>query len=136
MNKKVAWLFAAGGCSVFGGVVSLLSSVGNDKGTMLFSMGVAMILVGALTLLDIPRRQIQDERTRYLGAMAASYSWVVTICSISVLVLLIEIGGMDMGPQVVLGVLLIEMLLSFKVYTWYFGKKGVVLDSDAYAYED
>ena len=136
MNKKGAWLLIAGSCSVIGGAVYTVSTAREEHAVTLVSMGLAMMLVGILTVLDIPRRQIQDERTRYLGAMAASYSWVITICTISLLVLLIEFGGMGIDPQGVLGILLLEMLLTFKLCSWYFGRKGVLLDSDAHAYAD
>jgi hypothetical protein len=127
MNKKGVWLLIAGSCSVIGGAVYTVSTAREEH---------AVMLVGILTVLDIPRRQIQDERTRYLGAIAASYSWVITVCTISLLVLLIEFGGIGIDPQGVLGILLLEMLLTFKLCSWYFGRKGVMLDSDAHAYAD
>ena len=136
MIKKEKWLFAAGACSIGGGTAYMISTNSNEHAITFISVGAAMIFIGILTIMDIPRRQIQDERTRYLGAMAASYSWVISYVLIAVLYLAIEVGIVAIESRAVLGILLFSMLATFRGCMWYFSRKGVVRDSDIHAYAD
>lgn len=72
---------------------------------------------------DMPE---SDERTKKLGAYAATYSWLLTLVLIAVLFWVDYFSIFKLTVTQALGTTLFVMVLSMNVFRWYFGRKGDV----------
>ena len=72
---------------------------------------------------DMPE---SDERTKKLGAYAATYSWLITLVLIAVLFGVDYFNIFKLTVTQALGTTLFVMVLSMNVFRWYFGRKGDV----------
>lgn len=67
-----------------------------------------------------------DERSRAIGAKAASYSWMLTYFLVAILVWLVEFNWFNLTLQMVLGLLLAQMSVTLLVYKWWFNNHGEI----------
>ncbi len=72
---------------------------------------------------DLPDR---DERTKKLAAYGISYSWLLTLVLITVLIWVDYFKLLELTARGVLGILLFFMIISANVFRWYFMRKGDV----------
>ena len=90
------------------------------------SIIIAAIIVGFVRLkrtADVPE---SDERTKKLGAYAATYSWLLTLVLIALLFWVDYFNLFKLTVTQALGTTLFVMVLSMNVFRWYFGKRGDV----------
>jgi hypothetical protein len=67
-----------------------------------------------------------DERTKKLGAYAATYSWLLTLVFIALLFWVDNLAVVKLTVMQALGVTLLVMLLSMSIFRWYFLRRGDV----------
>ena len=67
-----------------------------------------------------------DERTKKLGAYAATYSWLVTLMFIALLFWVDNLAMVTLTVMQALGTTLLVMLLTMSVFRWYLNRKGDV----------
>lgn len=96
-----------------------ISNQAAEIASTLISFGAVLVLV---SLIVSRRREAipQDERTRAVGAKAASYSWMFTLIALSVLVWVDQLKIAVLNSQQTLGVLLIVMIVSMLGSRWWF----------------
>jgi hypothetical protein len=90
------------------------------------SMIIAVLVVWVVRwkrTVDVPER---DERTKKLGAYAATYSWLLTLVLIAVLFWVDYFMVVELTVAQALGTTLFAMVLSMNVFRWYFSRKGDV----------
>jgi len=67
-----------------------------------------------------------DERTRKIGAWAASYSWFLTLLALSVLYWLLHLKVISLSPEDVAASLMLFMAFSLILFRWVLSRKGDV----------
>ncbi|MGC9445029.1 MAG: hypothetical protein ACP5E9_08930 [Candidatus Methanospirareceae archaeon] len=72
---------------------------------------------------ELPER---DERTKKLGAYAATYSWLLTLVLIAILYWVDYLAVVKLTVTQVLGLTLIVMVLSLNLFRWYNLRRGDV----------
>ncbi|MBN1763103.1 MAG: hypothetical protein JW878_08540 [Methanomicrobia archaeon] len=72
---------------------------------------------------DVPE---SDERTKKLGAYAATYSWLLTLVFITLLFWVDNLAVVKLTVMQALGTTLLVMLLTMSVFRWYLNRKGDV----------
>lgn len=90
------------------------------------SMITTAIVIGFLRwkrMADVPE---SDERTKKLGAYAATYSWLLTLVFITLLFWVDNLAVVKLTVTQALGTTLLVMLLTMSVFRWYFSRKGDV----------
>jgi hypothetical protein len=92
----------------------------------MMSLIIAVLIVWVVRLkrtVDVPE---SDERTKKLGAYAATYSWLLTLVLIAVLFWVDYFTVVTLTVAQALGTTLFVMVLSMNVFRWYFSGKGDV----------
>ncbi len=95
------------------------------------SLGLSIVNAGAIITLFsyiyLKRGENlrHDERSRAIGAKAASYSWMFTFFLIAVLVWLLEYNIINLSVSALLGIILAEMALTLLISKWYLNKKSL-----------
>jgi hypothetical protein len=101
------------------------SGVNTVSVSALISAVIAVILVGFIkwkrTAAGTPE---SDERTKKLGAYAATYSWLLTLVLIALLFWVDYFSVFKLTVTQALGTTLFVMVLSMNVFRWYFSRKG------------
>jgi len=90
---------------------------------VLFSFG-AMMLAYALRVIRHGDEPKHDERTRKLGAFAASWSWFLTLLAISVLFWLDYLEIFRFSSQELIGFTLFFMVFTMIAFRWHLARKG------------
>jgi hypothetical protein len=92
----------------------------------MMSMIIAVLIVWVVRWKRTVDVQESDERTRKLGAYAATYSWLLTLVLIAVLFWVDYFTVVTLTVAQALGATLFVMVLSMNVFRWYFSGKGDV----------
>jgi hypothetical protein len=92
----------------------------------MMSMIIAVLIVWVVRWKRTVDVQESDERTRKLGAYAATYSWLLTLVLIAVLFWVDYFTVVTLTVAQALGATLFVMVLSMNVFRWYFSRKGDV----------
>lgn len=93
------------------------------------ALGLAIVNAGSIITIAsyaASRRKeavAHDERTRALGAKAASYSWMITFVLIAILVWLFQYNVITLSVNALLGLILAEMSVTMLLSKWWLGKK-------------
>lgn len=82
-----------------------------------------IITIASYALSKSKDKTPHDERTRAIGAKAASYSWMLTLALIAILVWVVKLQWLSLSTEEVLGIILAEMTTTMLVYRWWFNKK-------------
>jgi uncharacterized membrane protein len=125
-SMKAWWLLAKVAVLAALLLLVLWSGVNTVSVSAVISMLIAIIVVGFLRWKRTAEVLESDERTKKLGAYAATYSWLFTLVLIAVLFWVDYFTVVKMTVAQVLGITLFVMVLSMNVFRWYFGKKGDV----------
>ena len=73
-----------------------------------------------------PERYQKDERTKKIGAYAASYSWFATFIAVAALYWLDYLGYAKMPGGVALAMVFALMAFTIVFFRWFFSRKGDV----------
>lgn len=125
-SMKAWWLLAKVAVLAALLLLVLWSGVNTVSVSAVISMLIAIIVVGFLRWKRTAEVPESDERTKKLGAYAATYSWLFTLVLIAVLFWVDYFTVVKMTVAQVLGITLFVMVLSMNVFRWYFGKEGDV----------
>lgn len=93
---------------------------------VLINAGLIIFLATAFRLFksgDLPDR---DERTNKLAAYGVTYSWLLTLVLIAVLIWVDYFKLFELTVRGLLGILLFFMIISANVFRWYFLRRGDV----------
>jgi uncharacterized BrkB/YihY/UPF0761 family membrane protein len=104
----------------------LWSGVNTVSVSAVISMITTAIVIGFLRwkrMADVPE---SDERTKKLGAYAATYSWLLTLVFITLLFWVDNLAVVKLTVTQALGTTLLVMLLTMSVFRWYLNRKGDV----------
>ena len=95
-----------------------------EMGVNCFTGGFILTFVSAMRLRRSSEFEIQDERTKKIGAWGITYSWYLTFLFIvfALLAYALELPIPDIGT--LLWLLIIIMPLSAYLFQWYFYRRG------------
>ncbi len=104
----------------------LLRGVNTRSVSIVISMITAVFVVWFVKWKRMGELSDRDERTKKLGAYAATYSWLVTLVLIAVLFWVDYLAVVKLTVTQVLGMTLLVMVLSLNIFRWYFLRRGDV----------
>jgi hypothetical protein len=104
----------------------LWRGVNTRSASMLISMITAVLVIWFVRWKQTGELPDRDERTKKLGAYAATYSWLVTLVLIAVLFWVDYLAVVKLTVTQVLGVTLLVMVLSLNLFRWYLLRWGDV----------
>ena len=125
-QTKTMWMLARAAILAVLLFVVLWSGVNTVSVSAVISMIIAVLIVWVVRwrrTVDVPE---SDERTKKLGAYAATYSWLLTLVLIAVLFWIDYFTVVTLTVAQALGTTLFVMVLSMNVFRWYFSKRGDV----------
>jgi hypothetical protein len=125
-RPKTMWMIAQAAVLAALLLAVLWSGANTVSVSAMMSMIIAVLIVWVVRwkrTVDVPER---DERTRKLGAYAATYSWLLTLVLIAVLFWVDYFTVVTLTVAQALGATLFVMVLSMNVFRWYFSGKGDV----------
>ena len=93
---------------------------------VLINTGLIVFLATAFKLFRSGELPDRDERTKKLAAYGITYSWLLTLVLITVLIWVDYFRLFEITVKGVLGILLFFMIISANVFRWYFMRKGDV----------
>ena len=95
-----------------------------EMGLNCFTGGLILIFIGAMRVRRSPELEIQDERTKKIGAWGIAYSWYLTFLFIvfALLAYAFELPIPDTGSLLLM--LIIIMPLSAYLFQFYFHRRG------------
>ncbi len=93
---------------------------------VLINTGLIIFVATVLRLFKSGDLPDKDERTKKLAAYGISYSWLLTLVVITVLIWVDYFKLLELTARGVLGMLLFFMIISANVFRWYFMRKGDV----------
>jgi hypothetical protein len=125
-RTKAWWLFVKVAVLTALMLAVLWRGVNTVSVSAVISMIIAAIVIGFLRWKRAAEVPESDERTKKLGAYAATYSWLFTLVLIAVLFWVDYFSIVTLTVTQALGTTLFVMVLSMNVFRWYFGKKGDV----------
>ena len=86
--------------------------------------GIVFIVLGVVKHKVYGEGPEADERTKKISAFAISYSWVVTLVLVCVLLLLDHFNILRMPAMAALGLTMLVMIAVAVVFQWYLKRKG------------
>jgi hypothetical protein len=125
-QPKTRWMIAQAAVLAALLLAVLWSGANTVSVSAMMSMIIAVLIVWVVRwkrTVDVPE---SDERTRKLGAYAATYSWLLTLVLIAVLFWVDYFTVVTLTVAQALGATLFVMVLSMNVFQWYFSGKGDV----------
>jgi O-antigen/teichoic acid export membrane protein len=125
-QTKAWWLIAKGAVLAALMLAVLWRGVNTVSVSAVISMIIAAIVVGFLRWKRTAEVPEGDERTKKLGAYAATYSWLLTLVLIAVLFWVDYFTVVKMTVAQALGTTLFVMVLSMNMFRWYFYRRGDV----------
>jgi UDP-N-acetylmuramyl pentapeptide phosphotransferase/UDP-N-acetylglucosamine-1-phosphate transferase len=125
-QTKAWWLIAKGAVLAALMLAVLWRGVNTVSVSAVISMIIAAIVVGFLRWKRTAEVSEGDERTKKLGAYAATYSWLLTLVLIAVLFWVDYFTVVKMTVAQALGTTLFVMVLSMNMFRWYFYRLGDV----------
>ena len=127
MDENIKWLIAKAvigalfiGSMIYAGVTDSMFTIATTM--------VVVILVFAFMKLKYPERYMHDERTRRIGAYAASWSWTLTFVAVALLYWFDCLGITGMPASAVLGILLFFMVATMLLSRWHISRKSELLE--------
>jgi hypothetical protein len=115
------------------GILFLSMGIGLSFGDIHPAAGAATTAFGLIYVLQSVRMKRNgedalrgDERTRRIGAWAASYSWFLTLLALSALFWLIHLKAVALGPEDVAASMMLLMVFSLLFFRWMLSRKGDV----------
>lgn len=93
---------------------------------VLINTGLIVFLATAFKLFKSVGLPDKDERTKKLAAYGITYSWLLTLVVMTILIWVDYFGLFELTVKGVLGILFFFMIISANVFRWYFMRKGDV----------
>jgi len=90
----------------------------------LITGGIILMVFGLVRHMIYKEGTEEDERTKKINAFALSYSWVVTLVLVGVLLWLDHYNILKMTAMSALGLTMFVMIVVAVVSEWYIKKKG------------
>ncbi|MFH1836169.1 MAG: hypothetical protein ABH851_08275 [Methanobacteriota archaeon] len=126
MMDKTVYRFGAGMIFLFMGLSLSLKDYNPAVGAATMTFGLIYILNAVKVKVHGQAAVKGDERTRKLGAWAATYSWFATLMGVSILYWLVRLGRVDLAAEDVLGILILFMTFSLLFFRMVVAHKGDV----------
>ncbi len=92
-------------------------------GSFFSTVGILLVFKGYLVQKNSDKLK-KDERSRKIGAWAASHSWIVTVLALVLIFWVNKLNIIPLGTDAVIGLTYIVMVVSLLGYKYYFDKKG------------
>ncbi len=115
------------------GILFITMGIGLSSNDINPAVGAATTAFGLIYVLRAVRLRRDgedalrgDERTRKLGAWAASYSWFLTLVTLSVMFWLLHLGLIRLNPEDVTASMMLLMVFSLLFFRWMLSRKGDV----------
>jgi small neutral amino acid transporter SnatA (MarC family) len=134
MNRRYLYRLIIGSVMAIWGLAELLLNPGGGPviPVALVAAGIVFVLAGfrlrqrASQSLPSGGGPEQDERTRKIGAWGISWSWTFTIFFMAGLFWLDYFRVVILSAEVALGISVVVMAISARLFQWYFFAKGDV----------
>jgi len=109
------------------GVFYQLTDLANEIISLIFiNTGTIITVIGVIHFNKFGARLTQDERTRKLGAIALSYSWLITFVTLNIIFWIDYLKIIGLTISQVLGIMLFVMVLSAGILQWILKRKGII----------
>jgi peptidoglycan biosynthesis protein MviN/MurJ (putative lipid II flippase) len=125
-RTKTMWMLTQAAILAVLLLVVLWSGANTISVSAAMSMIIAVLIVWVVRSKRTAELPEADERTKKLGAYAATYSWLLTLVLIAVLFWVDYFSVVALTVAQALGTTLFVMVLSMNVFRWYFSRKGDV----------
>ncbi len=98
-----------------------------DQMSMMVSMNIVLAMAAIMMLRrKYPERYKKDEMTRKVGAISASWSWMITLFMVTFLFWFDYLELMPLSASQVITLTFATMIASVLIFRAYFMKKGVM----------
>lgn len=124
--KKPTYLTGIGALFLFMGLSISFSDASPAVGAAITSFGLIYVLRGVQVARLGEQALRGDERTRKVGAWAASYSWFMTLLTLNIIFWLDRLELVSVKTGDVLGFLILFMTFSLLFFRLVFSRKGDV----------
>ncbi|GEM_PF-3833595 len=106
-------------------IIGLLAWKGST--TVNIAIGLNIVIIMALityTRKKYPERYMKDERTNKLSAYAASWSWMITFITVTILFWIDYVKYIEFSASQMINIIFWLMLLSLMIARWVVFTKG------------
>ncbi len=119
-KKVLAGIFTI----VAGGLLLAFTHIDRLIGMSIINAG-SIIAITSYGYALRKEKVIHDERTKMVSAKAASYSWMITVILLGMLIWLLEYGIISVSSKVLIGIVFAEMSITMLVSKWWLDRRGV-----------
>ncbi len=120
-----ASLWLASAALVISGIALVIWKTFTDVIVIVVFMGI-LVLVSSLFYYLGMEKPVKDERTRKIGTLAATYSWLVTLAFMCFLMVTGYWSGRVFAPAELFGLILFVMVVSMLAINAYLSRRGDV----------
>ncbi|HDS44959.1 MAG TPA: hypothetical protein ENN68_02490 [Methanomicrobia archaeon] len=125
-DKRILWLMVRLALLAVIVLAAVWRGVNSISASMVITMIIAVLVAWFVRWRRMGELPDRDERTKKLGAYAATYSWLLTLVLIAALFWVDYLAVVKLTVMQVLGVTLIVMVLSQNLFRWHFLRRGDV----------
>ena len=128
MNERKQYVITilAGLLLISLGVFYQLTDLANEIISLIFiNAGTIITFIGVIKFNRFGAGLTQDERTRKLGAIALSYSWLITFVTLNIIFWIDYLEIIRLTISQGLGIMLFVMVLSAGILQWILKRKMV-----------
>ncbi len=117
-----ASLWLASAALAISGIVLVIWKTFNDVIVIVVFIGI-LVLVSSLFLYLGMEKPLKDERTRKIGTLAATYSWLVTLAFMCFLMVTGYWSHRVFAPEELFGLIMFVMVVSMLAINAYLGRR-------------
>ena len=106
-------------------IIGLLAWKGFTAENIIIGLNIVILMVLiTYTRKKYPERYMKDERTRKLSAYAASWSWLITFITVTILFWIDYVKYIDFSASQMINIIFWLMLSSLMIARWVVFSKG------------
>jgi len=120
-----ASLWLASAALVISGIALIIGKAFNDIIVIVVFIGI-LVLVSTLFYYLGMEKPVKDERTRKIGTLAATYSWLITLAFMCFLMVTGYWSHRVFAPEELFGLIMFVMVVSMLAINFYLGRRGDV----------
>jgi uncharacterized membrane protein YidH (DUF202 family) len=125
IKHKHKYLVGIGSLIILIGILSsLLNWIQSSIGATLISLGITIFIIGTINKIRKNKLDEKDERIKKISLYSLSYSWILTIFVMLILLWLNLSGVYAFKGLTFFFIDFFVMLISFYFFQYYFQKKG------------
>ncbi len=127
IKKQYLITIVAGMILVFLGIFFQISNLAKGIIPLVFmNAGTILVVIAVISHNRYGAGTTQDERTRAIGAIALSYSWLLSFVLVNALYWIDYTGVFVLSTNHVLGIMLFTMILSASIFQYFLKKRGTI----------